>query len=74
MGAKARRSIEELCPQGCTKGSNDINHLVLHNKRNKFACGPNTSRKEPNDITSCHFHSRSFGKAILEEPNESNIA
>ncbi len=73
MGAKVGRSIGKLCHQGRIKGNNDIDHLVLHNKRTKFACGPRTSRKEPNDITSCHFH-RSPGKATLEEPDESNAA
>ncbi len=55
VGGETRRFIRELCIQGCIKGSNDIDHLVLHNKRTKSTCGPSTSQKEPNDIMGYHF-------------------
>jgi hypothetical protein len=33
---EAGRSIGKLCSQGCSKGSNDINKLALHNKRSNL--------------------------------------
>ncbi len=55
MGIKARGSIRELCNQGCSKGSNDINKLALCNKRAKFACGESAFHKDPHHITNSHF-------------------
>jgi len=55
VGIKARRSTGELCNQGCSKGINDINKLVLHNKGAKFACGQSASRKDLDKITGCCF-------------------
>ncbi len=62
MGVKVGGSIRELCIQGCSKGSNDINWLALHNKKAKFACDQSASRKEHDDITNCHFQNISFSK------------
>jgi hypothetical protein len=74
VGAKVGRSIGELCIQGHIKGNNDIDHLALHNKRTKSAHGPNTFRKEPNDIMSCYFQNKSPSNAAFKEPKESNVA
>ncbi len=73
MGVKAGKFIGELCTQGPIEGSNDINHLTLHNKRTKSTCGQNTYRKEPNNITGYYFQSRPPSKVALEEPKEFNI-
>lgn len=73
MGAKARRFIGELCTQGHIEGSNDIDHLALHNKRTKYARGLNTFWKELNNTMNCHFHNISPSNAALKEPEESNV-
>jgi hypothetical protein len=55
VGVETGRFTRELCTQGHIKGSNDIDCLVLHNKRNKSTCGPSTFQKEPNDIMGYQF-------------------
>jgi hypothetical protein len=39
VGTKAGGFTKKLCSQGCSKGNNDMNKLMLCNKRAKFACG-----------------------------------
>jgi hypothetical protein len=74
VGTKAGGSIRELCNQGCSKGNNDINKLVLCNKRAKFACGQNASQKDRHCITSSHFRSKSLRKITLLKFKGSNVA
>jgi len=62
VGIVAGGSIGKLCNQGCSKGSNDINKLVLHNKKAKFACGQNASQKDLDGIMGCYFKSKSSSK------------
>jgi hypothetical protein len=64
VGLEIRRFTGELCIQGRIKGSNDIDRLMLHNKRTKFTCGPSTSRKEPNDIMGYQLKSKPFIKVV----------
>jgi hypothetical protein len=64
VGTKARGSIGKLCSQACSKGSNDINKLVLHNKKAKFACGQSSFQKDPDGIMGCYFSSKSSSKII----------
>jgi len=72
VGVETRRSTGELCIQGHIKGSNDIDRLVLHNKRTKSTCGPSTSRKEPNDVMGYHFKNIPFSKVASKELEECN--
>jgi len=74
MGAKAGRFIGELCTQGRIEGSNDTDHLALHNKRTKSTCGLSTFQKESNNIRNYHFKSRTPSKVASKEPEESNVA
>ncbi len=55
MGTEVGGSIRELCNQGYSIGSNDINKLALHKKMTKFACGRSASWKDFDDITSYYF-------------------
>jgi hypothetical protein len=66
VGIKVIRSTRKLCIQGPTEGNNDIDHLVLQNKRTKSTCNPSTSRKESNNIMGYYFQNRPPSKVASE--------
>jgi hypothetical protein len=47
MGTEVGGSIGELCSQGCSKGSNDINKLALHNKTSQIYMWPKCISEGP---------------------------
>ncbi len=55
MSTEVGGSIRELCSQGYSKGSNDINKLALHKKMTKFVCGQSASWKDSDDIMSFYL-------------------
>jgi len=55
VGIEVGGFIGELCSQGYSKGSNDINKLALDNKRTKSACGQSASWKDFDDITNYYL-------------------